>query len=156
MRKKLSIFIRFLLAFMICASAAMCVFWVPQAVKYASEFFENSENAKFFLYTICALVAMPLFAVFAVSFKFSTAIENDRIFDKKTAKLLKVIGATVVADCVLFGACVILLFVMGEQVLAPALAFVGAIGITVGIMLLVLSQYVKCAAVLKEEADCTL
>lgn len=159
MRKTLSNFIRFLLAFMVLASAAMCIWWLPQAVEYACRFFESSnigDGVESLVYALCALIAVPLFAVFFVSFKFPKFIENDTIFGEKTAKLLKAIGITVISDCVLFIACVILFFIMGERVLSPALAFVGAIGITVGLMLLVLSKYVERAALLKEEADCTL
>ena len=47
-------------------------------------------------------------------------------------------------------------FCLGERVLSPALAFVDAIGLTVALMLATLSNYVREAAVLKEEVDYTL
>ena len=156
MKKKLSNFIRFLLGFMLAAGAAMYFLWMPGAVEYTSQFFGSPDIINYFMYTISAVIALPLFGVTVVSFKFPTAIEKDSVFDKKTAKLLYVIGVTVIADCLIFLACTAMLVAVGERVLAPALAFVSAIGITVGLMLTVLSRYVKRAAELKEEVDCTL
>lgn len=155
MKKALSIFIRMLLTFLIAASVIMCIFWLPQAVSYAARFFEV-ETAQALIYILCAVVAAPVFAIFGVSFVFPRAIEKETLFSMGIAKLLKIIGALLIADCIFFSAILVFLLVAGERILAPALLFVGALGITVGSMLLVLSRYVKRAAILKEEVDYTL
>ena len=92
MRRFISNIIRSLLFFMLISSAAMCIFWLPNAVEYASGVFKNAEsfkNAEYLLYTIGYIIALPLFIVFIIAFKFPTAIEADTIFHEKTAKLIK-------------------------------------------------------------------
>lgn len=159
MRRFISNIIRSLLFFMLISSAAMCIFWLPNAVDYASGVFKNAEsfkNAEYLLYTIGYIIALPLFIVFIIAFKFPTAIEADTIFHEKTAKLIKIISIIIFSDCTLFGALAIWFFCSGERVLSPVLAFVDVIGFTVALMLLVLSEYVRRAAILKEEADYTI
>lgn len=157
MKNALSNFIRVLLAFLIVASASMCFFWLPQAVSYVSSFLQaDIAEAETVIYSLCAVVAAPVFAIFGISFAFPRAIEKETLFSMGIAKLLKAIGAALIGDCIFFCAILLLLLSAGEIILAPALLFVGALGITVGSMLLVLSEYVKRAATLKEEADCTL
>ena len=159
MRKNLSNIIRLVLVFMLISSVAMCIFWLPNAVDYAGKIFENAENfknVKYLLYAIGYIIALPLFAVFIIAFRFPSAIETDSVFHKKTARLIKAISIIIFSDCTLFGAVVAWLFSIGERVLSPVLAFVDAIGFTVALMLLVLSEYVSRAAILKEEADYTI
>ena len=48
------------------------------------------------------------------------------------------------------------LLIIGERILAPALAFFSVIGYTISALLFILSGYVRDAASLKEEADLTL
>ena len=50
----------------------------------------------------------------------------------------------------------LILFIIGDRILSPILFFAFLIGFTLGIMLAVLSNYVKRAAALKEEVDHTL
>lgn len=155
MKKALSNFIRVLLAVLIAASIIMCLFWLPQAVAYIARFLKNNATETV-IYILCAVVAVPLFTIFGISFVFPYAIEQGTLFSMRIVKLLKVIGVTLIVDCIFFCVILFLLLSTGEHILAPALLFVGTLGITVGSMLLVLSKYVKCAAALKEEADCTL
>lgn len=161
MKKKLANFIRVLLVFLIAASAVMCMLWLPGAVFQILNHLERyagitGEGVSMAVYAICAVVIIPVFAIFFMSFAFSRAIENDTLFSTKMVKLLKTIGIILVSDCVLFCTVMIaLLFLEGWFLTAPFL-FIGVLGITVGCMLLVLSKYVKHAAQLKEEADCTL
>ena len=159
MRKNLSNIIRLVLIFMLIASAVMCIFWLPNAVDHVGKIFESAENfknVKILLYAISYVIALPLFAVFIIAFRFPSAIEADSIFHERTARLIKVISIIIFSDCALFGAITAWLFYIGECVLSPVFAFVDAIGFTVALMLLVLSEYVSRAAILKEEADYTV
>ena len=151
--------IRVVLILMLLSMGAMCALWFPVAVDYVGGFYESAgdfEYVKGWLYVICAIVSLPLFAVFIIAFSFPPAIENDSVFTKKTARNIKCISNIIFADCIVFAATVIWIIWMGERILSPVLAFVDVIGIMVAFMLYVLSGYISRAAVLKEEADHTL
>ena len=164
MKNTLANFIRGLLVFVIAASAVMCKFWLPGAIfaviNHLDAFYGGMIGARESV-TVCALsaaVILPVFVIFVMSFAFPRAIENDTLFSEKTSKLLKVIGIILNCDCVFF--CILLMGLLliwkvSWLMTAPFL-FIGVLGVVVGCMLLVLSKYVKHAAALKEEADCTL
>ncbi|MBE6917955.1 MAG: DUF2975 domain-containing protein [Ruminococcaceae bacterium] len=162
MKKTLANFIRALLVFLIIASALMCKLWLPGAIFMVIGHLEQyagiaGAEVSMAVCGLCAVVVLPVFVIFVMSFAFPGAIEKETIFSEKTAKLLKVIGVLLVADCALL--CVmltVLLALDASWLLVAPFIFTGVLGITVGCMLLVLSKYVKHAAALKEEADCTL
>ncbi len=156
MLKKLSRLIRFILIFMLVAIGVMCIFWVPNVADYITSFISGEEDFKYVILAICYITALPLFVVFVIAFRFPHAIDKERIFHKKTAKLIKIISVMIFVVCTAFSAEIIILACFGESVLAPALAFVACIGFTVAVMLFVLAKYVEVAAELKEEADHTL
>ena len=81
---------------------------------------------------------------------------KDAIFSAATAKRLKLIAVLLFAECGLFCAGVAVLLCNGESLLAPVLGVVGLIGLMLAYVLLLLSRYVRQAAVLKEEVDATL
>ena len=107
-------------------------------------------------YTVCTIIALPLFAVLILGFYFPYAIKNDMIFNIKTAKILNIIALLLLFDCTAFGIFNAYILFTGEKLLAPALLFVALIGVTVGTVLLILSSYIKKATLLKEEVDATL
>ena len=157
MKRSVANLIRLILMIMLAATLFMSVLWMPNAVDhFCALLTEQSSSIRPWLYAAATVIALPLFAVFIIGFEFPTAIEGDTIFSMRTAKLLRVIATLLFSDLALFAIGVIALFVVGDMLLAPALAFVLAIGITVSLMLCVLASYVENAAVLKEEADGTL
>lgn len=161
MKKKLANFIRVLLVFLVLAGVAMCRLWLPGAIYLIQDHVEEyigawGLNTAVVLYAVSIAVALPVFAIFVMAFAFPCAIENDTLFSLQTGKLLKRIGILLVADCAVFCALLTALTFMVGWLLTGAFLFVGVLGIAVGCMLLVLSQYVEHAAALKEEVDCTL
>lgn len=163
MKKTLANSIRVLIVILILASAAMCIWWLERAIEYVLMFLRLvytdgvvPESVGVLIRILCGVVIAPLFAILLMSFSFPSAIEKDRTFSEKTAKLLNVIGTILVSDCTLFCALLSVLLFYHESFVAPLLIFVGVLGITIGCTFLVLARYVKRAAALKEEADCTL
>lgn len=158
MKLSLSSLIRMVLIILIISTLAMCLFWAPHAVDYALGFIspELKDMARPLLFTVGTLMSTPLFIIFIISFKFCSEIKTNTIFSSKTANRLKLISIIIFIDCAIFTAGIVWFFCLGERVLSPALAFVDAIGLTVALMLATLSNYVREAAVLKEEADYTL
>jgi hypothetical protein len=59
-------------------------------------------------------------------------------------------------DCILLLGAVVLLLLIGELLVSPLLALIDLIGFALGFLLHVLADYVRRAAILKEEADATL
>ena len=159
MKKKLANVICGVLVFMIAATLSMCIFWMPYLCSYLCTFLTSvftKSTAEILFYTVCMLIALPLVFAFSSAFCFVGAIKRDEIFTLKCAKLLKMISAVLFCDCALFSSVAIAFIFLGEKTLCPALAFIGAIGVMISLMLYALSSYVKDAAILKEEADCTL
>jgi len=155
MKKTIPIMIRLLLTFMSIATLIMAFFWTPHLVLYANEI-TNSAIVTPSAYTLSSLITAIALTVFVISFSFPTAIEKESIFTLGIAKNVKLIALLILIDCLLFAIGTVLLFILGDRLLSPALAFVDVIGIAVSAMLLVLSEYLKEASYLKEEADCTL
>ena len=163
MKKTLANSIRALIVILILASAAMCIWWLEKAIDYVLMFLRLvytdgvvPEWMDVLIRVFCGIVITPLFAILLMSFSFPSAIEKDMTFSDKTATLLHVIGMILVSDCTVFCAMLSVLLFYHESFVSPLLIFVGVLGITIGCMLLVLARYVKRAAALKEEADCTL
>ena len=159
MKKSLPNMIRILLVLMTTATLAMAFLWTPNVISYTKELISGNNAENVISVSVCALstiITLISLTVYLISFKFPTAIESESIFTQKTAGILKLIAILIFADCFFFGVGIAVLFGLGDRLLAPALAFVDVIGIAISAMLLVLSRYVKDAAYLKEEVDCTL
>ena len=153
MTKQISFLIKLILIVLIVSSVILAITWIPMFVNYIMDFSIISE---WLCYTVCAVIAMPLFVVMVLGFYFPYAIEKDMIFNLKTAKILNIIAILLMFDCAAFGIFNAYIIFSGEKLLAPALLFIALIGITVGTVLLILSSYVKKATLLKEEVDATL
>ena len=155
MNNKLHYYVYSVLAVMTIGGALMCALWLPETIEYIA-FFLFSGASPTPIYILCAIVGAIFFAVLIAAFQFPKAIAEDTVFSQRTAKLLKVISIALFADCLLLCGASVWLLCEGEYLLSPALLFVSMIGLTVSLMLFILSGYVARAAVLKEEADSTL
>ena len=159
MKNKTAFSVSFILILMLLATVSMYIFWLPDAIDYVNSFLYNSELQKiseWILYSASFIISLPIILVFIMAFKFVSAIKNDTIFHTCTAKLIKAISIIIFSDCTAFGICAVFLLIVGESLLSPIFIFVTVIGITVSLMLRILSNYVERAAILKEEADLTL
>ncbi len=108
------------------------------------------------VYIAGALFCLPAVAVLFIALPLSGAVKNDTVFTQRTAKTLALISYIMIADCTAFLIAVSVLALKGEFLLSPLFGMTGVIGIAVGVLLRVLSDYIKRAAILKEEADATL
>ncbi len=152
LKNRLHICVYAVLAVMLCGCALMCVFWLPGALDYIAEFLGSYRP----LYIICAIIGIPFFSVLLAAFAFPKAIADDTVFTAKTAKLINIISITLFFDCLILCVSSAWLLCAGESLLSPVLIFVALIGMTIALMLFILSRYVDRAAILKEEADSTL
>ena len=153
--KKISLFIAVTLTVLFILSVFMCIFWLPSAILYFNGII-GEENGSAALYTVCFIIAAPLFAILLMGYYFPYAVYKDTVFHKNTANMLYVIGIILFCDCSALASANVWLISKGEKLISPALIFVSAIGFTVSAVLFILSKYVKRGATLKEEADCTL
>ncbi len=159
MKKSVPNIIRAVLVVMMLSMTAMQIFWVPNMISYVKSFINDPQTEiaiSILGYVTSFIISAIAIAVFAITFKFPKAIEQDSIFTQATASRLKLIAILILIDCILFAAGAICLLCLGEFVLSPAFAFFDVIGIALMAMLFILSKYVKDAAYLKEEADLTL
>lgn len=153
MKKHVPYLVGAVIGAMALGCAVMCVFWLPVFAAYASAYLGVAE---WVVSLVCALIALPLFVIFALAAPFPGAIKNDSVFSAAVSGRLRAIAILLLADCLLFCAGIVLLLAAGEYLLSPALMFVGVIGLAVAYVLLLLSRYVGHAAALKEEVDATL
>ena len=156
MRKNVPSTVRLILIIMLLAGVAMCALWIPRAVSYLGSSCPALEGFEELLYLGFGIIAIPIFTVFFMAFAFVPAFEQDSIFDKRTARLIKVIAYIVLGDCVAFGIMMGIVTCLGETVLAPLMIFVSLIGITVSAVLMILADHVDRASELKEEVEGTL
>lgn len=155
MKSKIHYYVYAFLSVMVISVALMCIFWLPGAVDYIAFFLlPNSSPAP--IYVLCAVIGIIFIAVLLTAYFFPKAIAEDTVFSNRTSKLLLIISICLFADCLLLGLASVWLLCEGEYLLSPALLFVSMIGLTVALMLFVLSGYVARATILKEEADSTL
>ena len=101
MLKPISLWIRIALLLMLAAVAAMCIFWMPTAVDYASDFLGGASRPV--LYALGGMIALVMAVVLILAFRLPWAIDADCIFHARTAGLLKGIAALLGGDCLLFG-----------------------------------------------------
>jgi len=153
MKKHVPYLVSFIIAAMALGCAGMCVFWLPAFAAYAAPFLGVAE---WVVSLVCAVIALPLFLIFALAAPFPGDIKNDSIFSIAVSRRLKVIAILLAGDCLVFCVGMGLLLISGEYLLSPALGAVGVIGLVVAYVLLILSNYIKNAAALKEEVDATL
>lgn len=159
MCKSTTILIKCILVLLLCGALALFALWLPSLHEYVCELIEKSDLPEFlsaFVYPISALITIPIITVVAVAFGFPAAITHDEIFSNNTARRLKFISSMLYVVCALGIIASVLLFVIGDHILAPLLLFAFFIGGALALMLSVLSSYVKRAAILKEEVDHTL
>ena len=153
MKKHVPYLVGAVIGAMALGCAVMCVFWLPVFEAYVTPFL---GVAQWVVSVGCAIIALPLFVIFALAASFPGAIKNDSIFSIAVSRRLKAIAILLAADCALFCVGIVLLLISGEYLLSPALGAVGLIGLVVAYVLLLLSAYIKNAAALKEEVDATL
>lgn len=160
MNKSLSALIRAFIVFAIATFAAVCICFFPNFCTYVKEFFIQkgyvTEYLSALVYIYGAVLVLPCFAVLIMALRFPTAIATDRIFTNETAALLERISRLLAVDCALFSLGIIALFILGELTVSPIFLLIDLIGFGVCFMLLVLADYVKRAAKMKEEVDATL
>lgn len=156
MRKNVPSTVRLILIIMLIAGAVMCALWLPSAVAYLENSCPALEGCETLLYLGFGIVAIPVFAVFFMAFAFIPAFEQDSIFDKRTARLIKHIAYIILSDCAVFGVMMGVVMCLGERVLSPLLIFISLIGLTVSVVLMILADHVDRASELKEEVEGTL
>lgn len=151
--KKVTGFVKIGLSAIILLCGALCVFWLPKAVDYLDGFLKSGQAA---LWGGFAVFALPIFIILLLGFSFLRDIEKDSVFSVATSRRMKLVAILLGVDCLLFCAFVAVIVIMGEGLLAPIFGFIGFMGLLVDCALFVLSDYIKRAAVLKEESEATL
>ena len=152
--------IRTVTAALIIVFAAICLGFIPGFSAYLDGFLtENGIAIGHVTAIVCGfgiLAAIPVFIILALAMKLPRAVAEDRIFTVDTAALLSRIACIFFGDCILLLCAVISLLLVGEFLVSPLLALIDLIGFALAFLLRILADYVRRAAILKEEADCTL
>ena len=148
------------LVLLLCGTLALFALWLPSLHDYVCELLSHLDKSvnflRLFVYPTAALIALPAIAAVAVAFRFPAAIARDEIFSNSTSKSLRIISNMIFLACAIGLLAALTLFLIGDRVLSPLLFFAFLVGCILGLMLSVLSSYVKRAEVLKEEVDHTL
>ena len=156
MKKNFPSIVRLVIIIMLLAGVGMCALWIPRAVGYLEGVCPALAGRSLLIYGgFCACV-IPIFAVFFMAFAFVPAFEQDSIFDKGIARLIKKIAYVILFDCLAFGIMTGTVAAMGEALLSPLLLFTALVGLTVSAVLLILADHVDRASDLKEEVEGTL
>lgn len=147
--------IRIITLFVLAAFSVICTVFIPQFIEYAVENdYIGAENRLWFTFGAVLLV-LPCAAILIMALQLSASRE-DPVFTEDTAHLLYRISLILAVDCGAFAAVTVILFCLGDLLVAPLFALIDLIGLSLSYLFWQLSGYIHRAAALKEEADATL
>ena len=137
---------------------ATCGYFLPKiGLNIANN---NPEYAGFFIpWLIFLLIAVvPCFVILGIAWRVATAIKNEQMFTMQTARWIKVCAMLLLFDVGFFfiGNSVLLLLGMSHPVIFLVSLFVNIFGVLLVVISAAFSRYITKAAVLQEEADCTI
>ena len=136
--------------------AAVFLFWLPPLQEYVIVLEGDLPILSALVYPFSALIAALSVASIAVAIAFPSAMKKDMIFSNATASKLSIISLLITLAGALIIICAVMLASIGDKLLFFPLLIIAAIALLIAFMLSILSNYVKRAALLKEEVDSTL
>ena len=136
--------------------AAVFLFWLPPLQEYVVVLEGDLPILSALVYPFSALIAALSVASIAVAIAFPSAMKKDKIFSNATASKLSIISLLITLAGALIIICAVMLASIGDKLLFFPLLIIAAIALLIAFMLSILSNYVKRAALLKEEVDSTL
>lgn len=147
--------VRIITLFVLAAFSVICTLFIPNFIDYAVEMdYIGFENRMWFAAAAVLLVA-PCATILVMALKLS-ASDEDPIFTEGTAVLLYRISIILAIDCGAFAAVTVILFCLGDMLVAPLFALIDLVGLTLAFLFWQLSGYIHRAALMKEEVDATL
>jgi len=147
--------VRIITLFVLAAFSVICTVFIPNFIDYALEMdYIGYENRIWFI-AAAVLLVIPCAAILVMALKLS-ASEEDPIFTEDTAVLLYRISVMLAVDCGAFLAVTVILFCLGDLLIAPLFALIDLVGLTLSFLFWQLSGYIHRAAKMKEEVDATL
>ena len=156
MEKALRILIILSLIGAIALVALIFAFWLPSLEGYVAELTAESSVHLRLVYPFSAVIALLCLGALGVALTFPSAMKKDEIFSCVTASKLSAISLLITLAGSLIIICAVMLFAVGDRLIFFPLLIISAIILLVAFMLNILSNYVKRAALLKEEVDATL
>jgi len=104
------------------------------------------------------IAVVPCFVILGIAWRVATAIKNEQMFTMQTARWIKVCAMLLLFDVGFFfiGNSVLLLLGMSHPVIFLVSLFVNIFGVLLVVISAAFSRYITKAAVLQEEADCTI
>lgn len=156
MEKALRILIILSLIGAIALVALIFAFWLPSLEGYVAELTAESSVHSRLVYPFSAVIALLCLGALGVALTFPSAMKKDEIFSCITASKLSAISLLITLAGALIIICAVMLFAVGDRLIFFPLLIISAIILLVAFMLNILSNYVKRAALLKEEVDATL
>jgi hypothetical protein len=156
MEKVIRIFIIIALIGAIALVGAVFVFWLPSLEAYVAELTAGLPVSSKLVYPFSAVIALLCLGALGAALSFPSAMKKDKIFSCPTASKLSAISLLIALAGAVIIACAVMLFAIGDKLLFFPLLIIAAISLLISFMLGILSNYVKRAALLKEEVDATL
>lgn len=154
MHKKTANILRLMLAALLIAVVVIFAFWLPSMHDYTEKLTANNFSFLYkFFYPLCAILFFPFLLMIILAFGIPKAMKNDNIFSKSTARLLLVISLLIILECMLLSVLVLFFFVLNDPMLALPFTFLSMIGFVLSAMLIILADYVKRAAEIKERIE---
>ncbi len=115
-----------------------------------------SIPGKGFIYIFAVILYLPVLVILLMSLKIPDLIKSDRIFTNRTAWILSTISFFMLVEAVLILIASSFLLTQGEKTVSLLLLMTDIVALALTFLLRVLSEFIKSAAILKEEADLTL
>jgi len=141
----------------LCAFSVICTLFIPNFIDYAVEMDYIGQENRIWFTAAAVLLVLPCAVILVMALKLSESGKNeDPIFTEDTAVLLYRIAILLAVDCGAFAAVTVILFCLGDMLVAPLFALIDLVGLTLSFLFWQLSGYIHRAAEMKEEVDATL
>lgn len=102
------------------------------------------------------LISIPCFWVLFIAWKICLGMQNGRLFTFENSILIKQASILLFSSVISFLIGKILFYLLGWNKELIVHMIILIIGFTIGVMIMVLSHYIYCAAKLQEESDFTV
>ena len=127
--------IRFITVAVLFAFCVICTVFIPNFIDYAVEMnYIGYENRMWFV-AAAVLLVLPCAVILVMALKLSESGKNeDPIFTEDTAVLLYRIAILLAVDCGAFAAVIVILFCLGDALIAPLFALIDLVGLTLSFL----------------------
>ena len=155
--KSLCFWVRCAIVAMAICGICVCAFWYPRSISWTTDTLQKARETAYWMQIVFYwLTSLPCFAVLAIGWKLTTAIQAETLFQAENAKAVKMAVQILFADIAVFLIGNVVFLTLGWNDFALLYLFLAVLGLVIGVFMAILSHYLYKAAELQEENEGTI